>query len=311
MQWNHQAVARGKCISECKSCKGVGSVPHTRLVRGNVTRSPSGRWFISLTVETHRDIRVKPSKRQRAGGSVGIDWGVRDLATLSTGEVLGNPRHLKAAMGKLRRAQQDLSRKAEGSKGRAKARHRVAVLHGRVANLREDYLEKTTSRLVHEHAHIVVEGWDVAQTMAKATDDVPKRVRRNRNLAMADTGIGMARWMIEHKAAWYGTAVTITGTHEPTGRTCSRCGQVRTKPVPPAEETFNCSSCGYSGSRRVNTARALVRLAHHDAPGSGESRNDRGGDVRPGAPRREGRSSLKREARTRPSGRGKAGTPDP
>jgi putative transposase len=304
-------------VTSCGSCKGAGTVTHTRIVRGTVSCTPAGRWFISLTVETlrehriHRDGTPKPSARQRRGGTVGIDWGVRDIATLSTGEVFANPRYLAAALHKLRRAQQDLARKADGSKKRGKARLRVAKLHGRVAALREDALEKWTTHLVHGHATIAVEGWDVRDAMHRGSTDIPRKARRTRNRALADTGIGMARWMIEHKAAWYGARVVITGHHEPTGRTCSACGQVRDKPVPPADETFSCPSCGHTSDRRINTARVLARTARNDAQSSGESKNARGGDVRPGAPRRDGRSPAKREARPRSDGRGKTGTPDP
>ncbi|GHE31271.1 transposase [Streptosporangium violaceochromogenes] len=342
-----EAPAPAPATKSCGDCKGTGHAPHTRIVRGNITRTPSGRWHISLTVETHRDIRTRPSQRQREGGIVGVDWGVRDLATLSTGEVIGNPRHLERNLARLRRAQQDLARKADGSAGREAARLRVARLHGRVANLRRDHLEKVTSRLVHSHTRIVVEGWDVQHAMQHSGDGAPKWVRRDRNRALSDTGIGAARWMLGRKAAWYGSAIVETGPHEPTGRTCSACATARTKPVAPADERFTCPSCGYSGDRRVNTARVLVRLAHtSDAPSSGESLNARGGDVRPAAPStrpggqtptrpsghiavhalgkdeegrdkgkdkefRGRRSPMKREARSRPPGRGKAGTPDP
>lgn len=299
-------------MKKCKPCKESGKIPYARIVRGTVSRTAAGRWYIALTVERVRDVRTAPSKQQRDGGTIGVDWGVRHLATLSTGQVIDNPRYLERAQAKLRRARQDLSRKEKGSKRRDKARHRVAVLDGRVAALRLDHVEQVTSRLVHHHERIVVEGWDVAETLANGSSDIPKKIRRDRNRALADTGIGKARWMVEHKSAWYGTKVTVSGRHEPTGRTCSACGQVRTKPVQPAEELFTCPSCGYSGDRRVNTARVLSKLpAGNVAPSSGETQNARGGDVRPAALRRGGRSPSKREARSRPSGRGQTGAPDP
>lgn len=310
------AVAARLFLLPCEDCKGTGRVQHTRIVRANITRTPAGRWFVSLTVETHREIRAHadgtpaPSRRQREGGPVGVDWGVRHLATLSTGKTLDNPRHLDKALARLRRAQQTLSRAAEGSKRRERARLRVAKLYGRVADLRRDGLEKWTSALVHNHSVIVAEGWDIHQALSQGDPRTPRKVRRNRNRSLADAGLGMARWMIEHKAAWYGARVVITGRHEPTGRTCSSCGQVRTKPVRTTEERFSCPSCGHVVDRRINTARVLARLAHRmDAPSGGESQNARRADVRPVL--RRGRSALKREARTGPVGPGRTGTPDP
>src|SRR5690606_536928 len=81
------------------------------------------------------------------------------------------------------------------------------------------------------------------------------------------------------------------------------------------EELFACPSCGWCGDRRLNTARVLAQVARgdivSDASSGGESLNARGGDVRPGALRRGGRSPVKREARARPKSRGEAGTPGP
>src|SRR5690606_8335428 len=122
-------------------------------------------------------------------------------------------------------------------------------------------------------------------------------------------------WQLKSKSAWYGATVVVADPHAPTGRTCSRCGQVRAKPVPPVEELFACPSCGWCGDRRLNTARVLAQVARgdiaFDASSGGESLNARGGDVRPGALRRGGRSPVKREARAWLKSRGETGSPGP
>jgi len=61
-----------------------------RLLGATVSRT-AGRWHVSFTVEVDRDIPARPSRRQRAGGTVGVDLGVRTLAVLSTGETVANP----------------------------------------------------------------------------------------------------------------------------------------------------------------------------------------------------------------------------
>src|SRR5690606_12468146 len=210
-----------------------------------------------------------------------------------------------------------LARCEKGSKRRAKAAARVARLHARVANLRRDATHKLTSRLVHSHERIGVEGWGVQQTAQRGSADVPKRVRRDRNRVLADANLGEIRWQLQSKAAWYGCQVQVADRHAARGRTCSPCGQVRVKPVPPAEELFACPACGWCGVRRLNTARVLASVArgehqqYDDAPSGGESLNARGGDVRPGAPRAGGRVLCEWEPRARPPGRGETGTPGP
>ena len=278
-----------------------------RIVRGTVARESDGRWYIALTAEVQREVRTGPSPRQRKGGAVGADFGVRELATLSDGTVIPNPRHLEADLGRLARAQRALSRCEPGSGNRARALRRVGRLHARVRAERLDSLHKATSALVHSHERITVEGFDVQETARyrrrgkvdpKKRKDVPGRVRQDRNRALADTAIGIARWQLESKAAWYGCQVTRTDKHAPTGRTCSACGQVKAKPVPPADEMFSCEACGTILPRRLNTARVL--LSASVAPSTGETLNAPGGGVRPAAARGGGHSPVKGEASTRP-----------
>lgn len=296
---------------KCGTCKGSGSAPYARIVRGTISLHTNGRWYISITVETQREVRTSPSLRQRAGGRIGLDLGVRSLLITSRGDEIANPRYLDKGLRRLRHAQQSLSRAQPDSRRREKARRRVAQLHARVGHLRLDACHKITTELVHTHAGVAVEGWDVQQTAERGSLRLERRRRRERNRRLADAALGNLRWQLQSKGAWYGCDVYVADVHAPTGRTCSACGAVRTKPLPPAEELFMCPSCGYAIDRRVNTARSVARLAREskDAAGSGsEAQNARGGDVRPGASRRAGRSSLNREARAGPRP-GQTGTP--
>jgi putative transposase len=312
-------------LRACPACGGKLTVPACRIVRGTVARESDGRWLVSLTVELAREVRAvrvrrrkpggkivrewdpAPSARQRKGGVIGVDFGVRELATLSDGTVIPNPRHLEPALGRLARAQRAVARCEPGSNARRRAVARVGRLHARVRHLRLDSLHKATSGLIHSHERIVVEGFDVQETARYRRRgkrdpgkqaDVPGKVRQDRNRALADTGIGMARWQLESKSAWYGCQVVRTDKHAPTGRTCSECGTVKTKPVPPADELFTCEACGQRMPRRLNTARVLAAVTV--APSTGETLNAPGGAVSPGAVRGTGRAPVKGEASTRP-----------
>jgi putative transposase len=282
-----------------------------RIVRGTIARDSDGRWHIAITAEVQREIRTGPSKRQRAGGIVGVDFGVRDIATLSDGTAIPNPRHLEQLLGKLARAQQAVARCKPDSAGRRKAVAQVGRLHRRVKSLRLRALHRSTTALVHSRAVIAVEGFDVQETARyrrrgkvdrrKAdakTEKVPGAVRRNRNRALADTGIGIARWQLQSKSIWYGSQVLVMDKHAPTGRTCSACGTAKAKPVPLADEHFVCEACGTKMPRRLNTARVLLSVTV--TPSTGETLNAPGGGVRPAAARGDGQSPVKGEASTRP-----------
>lgn len=296
--------------------RGTGRIPVAHIVRGTVSRTSRGRWRISLTVQTVRDIRTAPSARQRAGGLIGIDLGTRDLITTSDGRAYPAPAHLAQAMRKLRRLNQALSRAQDGSQRRDKARKRLSRAHGRIADLRLDHIHKITSGLVHNHSGIVVEGFNLTRlAQYGGGDKLPKHIRRRRNRQLADASPGQARWQLQSKGAWYGCDVTVWAPNEATGRTCSACGQVKTKPVTPDTELFTCPACGHTSDRRVNTARVLARRPQHVAPSGGETQNARGEDVRPkepGSARGRGRSPAKREARSSTRKRGQqTGTPGP
>ena len=112
-----------------------------RLIRITVSRR-AGCWYASLTVE--REPAAKPAPN---GGAVGVDLGVKNLATLSDGTVIPNPRALGTRLKALRKAQQSLSRKVVGSARREKAKGRVARLYARVADVRADVLNKATTMI--------------------------------------------------------------------------------------------------------------------------------------------------------------------
>ena len=119
-------IGRVHCMENI--AKRVGDA---KVMRMNVSRH-GGRWYAGLTVER----AGHPVSTPPRGGNVGIDLGVKELATLSDGTVVHNPRALDSNLKRLRRAQKDMSRKARGSNRRRKARTRVARLHARVADLR-------------------------------------------------------------------------------------------------------------------------------------------------------------------------------
>jgi putative transposase len=282
-----------------------------RLVRATITRSASGAWWCSVTAEVQRDIPTGPTRRQRTNGTLGLDVGVRDLAVDSHGRVYPNPRQLDAALADLRAAQRALSRTRKDSRRREKARRRVGAIHERVRLQRKDALDRITTDLARNYALIGVEGWDVQQVMRDGSKAVPRQLRRDRNRGLADAAIGIARWQLEYKTSWYGSALIKGDPQQETGRTCSACGQVRAKPVPLADEQFSCPSCGHRLPRRVNTARVMAQTAARHGPPTGGPAKPRGEGVRPGAARRDGQPSAKRAARTQPHGRDQTGTPDP
>ena len=209
-----------------------------RVLRMTVSQR-AGRWYASLTVE--RD--DKPVTKPPRGGAVGVDLGIKTLATLSDGTVIENPRCLAASERRLKQAQKALSRKVKGSKRCANARAKVARLHARVANQRSDAIHKATTWLANMYSEISIEDLNVAG------------MARNHHLAKAvsDASFGEFRRQLEYKTARTGATLHVVDRWYPSSKTCSKCGAVKAK-LSLSERVFHCDGCGLVMDRDLNAA---------------------------------------------------------
>jgi putative transposase len=113
-----------------------------------VIKDAAGRYFLSFVCEVEIPaLPVSPS-------AVGVDLGIKTFATMSTGEKVDAPKPLKAALKRLKRLQQSLSRKVKGSNRRNLTRLKVARLHAHIADTRSDFLHKLSTRLICENQAI-------------------------------------------------------------------------------------------------------------------------------------------------------------
>ena len=222
----------------------------------------AGRWYAALTVE--RDDQAV--KKIPKGGAVGVDLGIKALATLSDGTVIPNPHTLVTDEQRLKRAQKALSRKAKGSKRRAKARERVARIHNRIANRRSDTLHKLTTMLAQTYSDISIEDLNVAGMV------------KNHHLAKAvsDASFFELRRMLEYKTAKTGAKLHVIDRWYPSSKTCSNCGSVKAK-LSLTERVYKCEHCGLTIDRDLNAA-INIQVAG-SAP---ETVNAHGGTVRRG-----------------------------
>ena len=255
-------------------------VDGARVLRMSVSKR-GGRWQASLTVE-RADLPV-PSPPK--GGSVGIDLGVKELATLSDGTVIHNPHALKSNLRRLKKAQRSLSRKRKGSKRRRKARAQVARLYARVANLRSDALSKTTIMLAHAYSDIGIEDLNVAGLV------------KNHGLARSiqDAAFAEFRRQLTYKTARTGARLHVIDRWYPSSKTCSNCGTVKAK-LSLSERVYRCEECGLVIDRDLNAA-VNIQVAG-SAP---ETLNARGGSGRQAHPKG---GTMRHPAKREPSGGG-------
>lgn len=197
----------------------------------------AGRYFVSVLVDTQD---YNPHAPEQA--SVGVDFGVKSLAVLSTGEVIPASQKLKKNLKQLKRRQRNLSRKVKGSRRRAKAKLKVAKLHARISNQRKAVLHELSDKLTRTYQVITIEDLNV------------KGMVKNGRLArsVSDAGFGELRRQIEYKAQWRGIKVVIADQFFPSSKTCHACGQHHPEIVL-GVDTMRCD-CGHVMDRDLNAA---------------------------------------------------------
>ena len=206
----------------------------------NVTieSTPTGKYFAVLNVE------FEPQPRPNNGGTIGIDVGIKVFYSDSNGHDVPNPKYLEKSMRKLIREQRKLSRKQKGSNNRNKQRRKVALVHEKIANQRNDFLQQQSTMLIRENQTICMEDLKV------------KNMMRNHKLAQH---IGSASWskffdMLAYKSVWYGNDVVKVPTMYPSSQTCSCCGYKNPLVKNLAIRTWECPNCHAVHKRDTNAS---------------------------------------------------------
>jgi putative transposase len=217
-----------------------------KLINLTVSKDRSERYFVSILVET----AIKPLKKTKA--EVGIDVGIKTLATTSAGERLENPRPLVRREKRLKKLQGRLSRKIKGSNNRKKAKFEVARLHARISDNRRDAIQKFTTKIIRENQAIFVEGLNVAGMM------------RNHCLAkhIGDAAFAEIFRELEYKASWQGRNYLELDRFFPSSKLCSSCGHLLDE-MPLSVREWDCPACGARHDRDENAAINIKRAGQY------------------------------------------------
>lgn len=210
-----------------------------------VSKTTTGKYFVSVLVETPEEIPDKPAVS--VDTTVGIDVGIKDFCVLSTGEKVENPKHLKSKIARLKVLQRRASKKKKGSSNRKKAVMKVAKLHEKVANQRSDFLHKLTHRLTSENQvdSLAVEDLNIAGML------------KNHCLAQAVADVSWSEFFrqLEYKTEWRGKNLLKIGRFDPSSRICDACGTIN-RDLKLSDRVWTCS-CGVTHDRDILAARNI------------------------------------------------------
>ena len=217
-------------------------LPEIHTKRVTISRV-AANWYISVAYE------FEPEPTIKTRDFLGVDVGIKVLATCSDGTVFENPRAYKKAQKKLAQLQRELCRRQLGSANRNKTKLKLAKAHQRIANIRKDAIHKLTSWLGKNHAVIGLEDLNVSGMM------------KNHKLAgaIADSAFYEIRRQLEYKSEWYGCSLVFADRFYPSSKTCSSCGHIQDLPL--KERVFDCEACGEVKDRDYNASLNLERYA--------------------------------------------------
>lgn len=214
-----------------------------------LSMTPTGKYYASVVVDTGLTTPACPPIVAKT--TVGLDVGLKDFCTLSTGEKIANPRFLRTSLKRLRRVARQHSKKQKGSNNRAKSRVKLARCYEKVTAQRQDFLHKTSTAIVRDNqtATVAVENLNIAGML------------KNHKLArtIADVSWGSFLNMIQYKCARYGKNYVEIGRFDPSSRLCV-CGVIK-RELQLKDRTWTCKSCGVTHDRDLLAARNIVRFA--------------------------------------------------
>ena len=216
-----------------------------------VSKDKCGDYWCSIVVDDGKP-NVSKAKMQD-GTAVGIDLGIKNLATLSDGTKYDNPKYFEHGQRKLKRLQQKFARTEKKSKRHEVMRLKIARQYRKMTNQRHDYLHKLSSYLVKRFDTICLEDLNIGIML------------KNHYIAMAIQSVSWGEFVrqLTYKSDWYGKNIVFIGRFDPSSQICHKCGYQNTDVKNLNVREWVCPVCGERHDRDVNAAKNILQFGLH------------------------------------------------
>jgi putative transposase len=245
--WENKKVS----VPKIKNVRmALDRIPEGEIKSATISKTPTGKYFISILVDTKKKEPKKYKIQEET--SVGVDLGIKDFAITSKGEKFDNPKHLKQYLRRLKKLQNRASKKQKGSENRRKANLRVALLHEKIGNSRNDFLHKLSSKLIAENQTICLEDLSV------------KNMLKNHKLAQSIQDCSWSKFneCLEYKAKWSGNNIVRIGRFEPSSKMCANCGKINNE-LTLKDREWKCEGCNTLHDRDINASKNILDFGLH------------------------------------------------
>lgn len=206
---------------------------------GSFVEDARGRWYVCFQCDVAQD-------RPTGTGEIGIDLGLKTLATCSDGTVVPALRHYRQYEAALAVAQ------------RARNKQRIRAIHAKIANARRHHLHEWSTKLTRDNRLIVV-----------GNVSPSKLAKTKMAKSIFDASWAMLRNQLRYKASRHG-ARYVEADERWTSRTCSCCGAIPDSSPKGLSalgiRRWTCSGCGQSHDRDVNAAKNILRVGTERRP---------------------------------------------
>ena len=210
----------------------------------SISKDNLNKYWITIThkIDFKQNINSK--------NEIGIDLGIKDFVICSDGKIIKNHNLTNKYSRKLKLEQRKLTNKKKGSNNRNKQRLKVAKVHNKIKNKRNDFNHKTSRKLIDIYSFIGLESLDI------------KNMVLNRRLSKAISNVAWSEFIayLKYKSNENQVQIVQIDKYFPSSKTCSRCGSVK-KDLTLQDRTYICSECGFEIDRDLNASINILKQA--------------------------------------------------